>query len=158
MTNFYLNFFQQLHFAIERIRAAEILFQPSSLIGLCEAGLAETIDYVLKLFSSDDQQRLVNNIFITGGPAKLPGLKARLEKELMEIRPFESTFSVKIANDPSLDAWYGAKKFATATNIQNFSISKQEYMEVGGEYVKEHCLSNRYYKTPLAPKVDSNVI
>lgn len=145
-----MNFFRQLHFSVERIRAAEILFQPS-MIGLMEAGLAETIDYVLKLFPADDQQRLVNNIFITGGGAKLPGLKDRLEKELMEIRPFESTFAVKIANDSTLDAWYGAKKFATAgNNIQNFSISKHDYNEMGGEYLKEHCLSNRYFKTPKA--------
>lgn len=121
------------------------------MIGVCEAGLAETIDYVLKLFSSDDQQRLVNNIFITGGCAKLSGLKKRLEKELLEMRPFESTFSVKIANDPSLDAWNGAKKFAmSGNNVQNYSISKNEYFELGGEYLKENCLSNRYFKTPAA--------
>ena len=60
---------------MERIRAAEILFQPS-MVGLSEAGLAETIDYVLKLFSAEDQQKLVNNIFITGGTAKIPGLQS----------------------------------------------------------------------------------
>lgn len=137
---------------MERIRAAEILFQPNSLIGICEAGLAETIDYVLKLFNADDQQRLVNNIFVTGGCARLPGLKERLEKELLEMRPFESTFSVKIANDPTLDAWYGAKKFATTgNNVQNYSISRKEYLETGGEYLKENSLSNRYFKTPPPP-------
>lgn len=147
-----------MHFSVERIRAAEILFQPSSMIGLCEAGLAETIDYVLKLFSAEDQQRLVNNIFITGGTAKLPGLKERLEKELLEMRPFESTFSVKIANDATLDAYNGAKKFATTgNNIQNYSVNRKEYFELGGEYLKENCLSNRYFKTP-APKIDGTTI
>lgn len=125
------------------------------MIGVCEAGLAETIDYVLKLFSAEDQQRLVDNIFITGGVAKLSGLKERLEKELLEMRPFQSTFSVKIANDPSLDAWSGAKKFAsTGNNVNNFSISRDEYFELGGEYLKENYLSNKYFKTPLAPKVE----
>jgi actin-related protein 5 len=125
------------------------------MIGICEAGLAETVDYVLKLFPADEQQKLVNNIFITGGVAKLPGLKERLEKELLEMRPFESTFSVKIAGDPSLDAWNGARKFATTgNNVNNFSISKEEYFELGGEYLKENCLSNKYFKTPMVPKVD----
>lgn len=150
-----LNFLLQLHFGVEAIRAPEILFQPSSMIGICEAGLAETIDYVLKQFPTNDQQRLVDNIFVTGGVAKLPGLKERLEKELLEMRPFQSTFAVIIANDPSLDAWSGARKFATAGNVNNFSISKKEYFELGGEYIKENCLSNKYFKTP---KVDVNFL
>lgn len=57
------------------------------MIGIGEAGLAETIDFVLKLFPAETQQRLVNNVFLTGGVAKLSGLRERLNKELMEIRP-----------------------------------------------------------------------
>lgn len=60
----------QLHFSVEAIRATEILFQPS-MMGIVEAGVAETIDYVLKLFSAEDQQRLVDNIFLTGGKFEL---------------------------------------------------------------------------------------
>jgi actin-related protein 5 len=37
------------------------------MMGIGEAGLAETIDYVLKLFPAEDQQRLVNNVYLTGG-------------------------------------------------------------------------------------------
>jgi actin-related protein 5 len=37
------------------------------MMGIVEAGIAETIDYVLKLFPADEQQRLVDNIFLTGG-------------------------------------------------------------------------------------------
>jgi actin-related protein 5 len=130
------------------------------MMGNCEAGLAEAIDYVLKLFPADEQQKLVDNIFITGGIAQLPGLKERLTKELTEIRPFKSTFNLKIADNPSLDPWLGAKKFATSgSNVTNYSINKQEYYEKGGEYIKENCLSNRYYKTPLdALKIDSAII
>jgi actin-related protein 5 len=124
------------------------------MMGIGEAGLAETIDYVLKLFPAEDQQRLVDNIFITGGTAKLPGLKARLERELMEMRPFQSTFNVKLASDVSLDAWNGAKKFArNGNNISTFSVNKSDYTEMGGEYLKENCMSNFYYKTPLE-KID----
>jgi actin-related protein 5 len=134
---------------VESIRGPELLFQPS-MMGICEAGLSETIDYVLKLFPAEDQQRLVDNIFITGGIAKLPGLKERLMRELMEIRPFQSSFAVKIAADPSLGCWKGMKKFASSgSNVSSFSISKEEYYEQGGEYIKENALSNRYYKSPL---------
>lgn len=128
------------------------------MMGIGEAGLAETIDYVLKLFAPSEQQQLVDNIFLTGGIAKLPGLKERLCRELMEIRPFQSTFNVKIAHDPSLDCWNGARKFTTSgNNVNTHSITKEEYFELGGEYIKENCLSNYYYKTP-AEKIDASVV
>lgn len=44
------------------------------MIGSCEAGLAETIDFVLKLFSYDEQLILANNVFLTGGCSKFPGM------------------------------------------------------------------------------------
>uniref|UniRef100_A0A182XIJ5 ACB domain-containing protein n=1 Tax=Anopheles quadriannulatus TaxID=34691 RepID=A0A182XIJ5_ANOQN len=47
----------QLHVGVERIRAPEILFQPS-IIGSYEAGLAETIDFVLKLFPAEQRDAL----------------------------------------------------------------------------------------------------
>lgn len=149
--------FLQLHFSVESIRAPELLFQPS-MMGIGEAGLSETIDYVLKLFTATEQQQLVDNIFLTGGIAKLPGLKERLLRELMEIRPFKSTFNVKIANDASLDAYNGARKFTTSgNNLNAHSITKEEYYELGGEYIKENCLSNYYYKTP-AEKIENTVV
>lgn len=139
---------------MEAIRATEILFQPS-IMGVCEAGLAETIDYVLKLFPADDQLRLVNNLFLTGGPSKIPGLIERLNKELLEMRPFQSTFAVKIAKDPSLDAWNGARKFATtAGNLLKYQITREDYNEKGGEYIKECYASNKYFPTPIGEKFD----
>lgn len=143
-----------MHFSVEAVRATEILFQPS-MIGVGEAGLAETIDYVLKLFAAEDQQRLVDNLFLTGGVSKIPGLLERLNRELMEMRPFESTFSAKIAKDPSLDAWNGARKFAlSSNNMKNFQITKEDYNEKGGEYIKEHFACNSIFPTPIGEKFD----
>lgn len=67
-------FFQcfQLHLGVESIRAPELLFQPS-MIGSSEAGITETIDYVLKQFSPDEQLLLSQNIFVTGGCANFEG-------------------------------------------------------------------------------------
>ena len=66
----------------------EILFQPS-IIGHEQAGISETVDYILKLFPEDIQQRLVENVFVTGSLAGLPGLKDRLETDLLASRPFQ---------------------------------------------------------------------
>lgn len=57
---------------MESIRTPELLFQPS-MIGSSEAGITETIDYVLKQFTVKEQALLSQNIFVTGGCAKLKG-------------------------------------------------------------------------------------
>ncbi|XP_026726192.1 actin-related protein 5 [Trichoplusia ni] len=154
----------QLHLAIEPLRAPELMFQPS-MMGNLEAGLAETMDYVFKHFSPEDQLLLANNVFLTGGCSQFPGLKERLERELLEMRPFQSTHKVVMAKNPCLDAWYGARDFAGSNDFENCCISKEEYYEMGAEYLKEHYVSNKYYKSPapivdntLAPAVDANVV
>lgn len=63
----------QLHLGVESIRAPELLFQPS-MIGSSEAGIVETIDFVLKQFSSEEQLLLAQNIFLAGGCANLKGI------------------------------------------------------------------------------------
>lgn len=140
---------------MEAIRAPELLFQPS-MMGIQEAGLAETIDYVLKLFTAEEQQKLVNTIFVTGGCSKIPGFQERLEKELLEIRPFESTFQVKMAKDASLDSWFGARKFAeNSENLRNYQVTRKDYDEFGGEYIKDSAVGNQYFKTPqFIPNTD----
>lgn len=65
-------FLLQLHLGVESIRAPELIFQPS-LIGSSEAGIVETINFVLKQFSAEEQSLLVENIFVTGGCANFKG-------------------------------------------------------------------------------------
>lgn len=76
------------------------------------------------------------------------GLKDRLSRELMEIRPFQSPHSVNIAKDPSVDSWRGAQLFANSPVVSNYLITKDMYREMGGDYLKEHFASNSYYPTP----------
>ncbi|PSN34515.1 Actin-related protein 5 [Blattella germanica] len=145
----------QLHVGIERIRAPEILFQPS-MIGSGEAGLAETIDFVLRGYPPDVQSILVDNVFLTGGCAALPGLMERLRRELQEMRPFKSTFNVTIAANPTLDAWYGARDFASSPSISQYLVTRSDYEEKGGDYLKEHYASNKFYPSPTPlPQAES---
>lgn len=57
---------------VHDFRAPELMFQPS-MMGNLEAGLAETMDYVFKHFSPEDQLLLANNVFLTGGCSQFPG-------------------------------------------------------------------------------------
>lgn len=59
---------------------------------------------------------------------------------------FQSTFATKLANDPTLDAWNGARKFAsTASNLHNFAVTRSDYDEKGGDFIKEYFASNSYF-------------
>ncbi|KAH0953006.1 hypothetical protein HN011_012536 [Eciton burchellii] len=137
----------QLHVGVERLRAPELLFQPS-MVGSVEAGIAETIEFVLKQYSSEEQMRLVSNVFLTSGSAAFPGLLERLKRELHEMRPFKSNFHVNIAKNTSLDAWYGARDFGLNGNLPEYLVTRKEYEEKGGEYFKEHSTSNTYTRSP----------
>lgn len=64
-------------------------------------------------------------------------------------------YEIFIASDvfstvnPVLDAWNGARKWARSlNNLQAVSVTREEYDEKGGEYLKEHFASNRYVPTP----------
>lgn len=142
----------QLNLGLELIRATELLFQPS-IIGCSEAGLGETIEHVFKMFNPEDQSILAQNIFITGGCANFAGLKERLTMELTQIRPFGSQHHISVATLPSLDAWNGAKDLSSDTSI---AISKADYYEKGGEYLRSHRASNIYTKSPTESIADDN--
>ncbi|KAF8783169.1 Actin-related protein 5 like protein [Argiope bruennichi] len=134
------------------LRVPEILFQPT-MVGIEQAGLAETIEMVLARYTINDQQKLAENVFITGGTAKLPFIKDRIETELLAMRPFQSKFNVHLADDPLLDAWRGARKWASNDdNLKKFSVTRQEYEEKGGDYLKDHICSNHYVSQPAPAK------
>lgn len=68
-----------------------------------------------------------------------------------------------MSKNANLDAWYGARDFAGTNDFDNRCITRREYYEMGGEYLKEHHASNKYYKSPepleatLIPAVDVTV-
>ncbi|KAL1021417.1 hypothetical protein UPYG_G00013020 [Umbra pygmaea] len=155
--------YHQLFVGTERLRASEILFQPS-LIGEDQMGLMETLQYVLARYSPEQQGALVRNVFLTGGNLQYPGMKERIERELLAMRPFQSHFQVTMASRPAVDAWYGARDWALDHSPGGDGwISRQDYEEKGGEYLSEHCCSNvfipmtivkpvlRPVETPLVP-------
>ncbi|XP_076436270.1 actin-related protein 5-like [Babylonia areolata] len=139
----------QVHVGVERTRAPELLFQPS-MLGMEQAGLAETLNYVLTKFDLPSQKRLCQNVFLTGGMAQVPGLKERMERELLETRPFQSSFNVTVAGSPVLDGWTGARHWALSPQLGKSSITRAQYQEMGEGYFTEHRASNRFFPTPGA--------
>jgi len=144
-----VSLYYQLSLDIERFRVPEIIHQPC-ILGLEQAGLAETIEYVLKKFSPDVQDQLVQNVFVTGGNTLYSGFKTRLENELRAMRPFKSKFRVFLAENAEMDAWLGARQWAqNVPNLTEASITRAEYEEFGEGYLKEHKCSNIYFPSPI---------
>ncbi|TKS77330.1 Actin-related protein 5 [Collichthys lucidus] len=139
--------YHQLFVGTERLRCPEILFQPSPT-GEDQMGLMETLQYVLARYTLEQQEALVSNVFLTGGNMQYPGMKERVERELLAMRPFQSHFKVTMASRPAVDAWYGARDWAlehlpaAGGGAAEGWISRQDYEEKGGEYLSEHCASN----------------
>lgn len=69
---------------------------------------------------------------------------------MLQIRPFQTSYNVIAANDVNLNAWHGAKDLANSNQFNEFLITRNDYTEYGGEYLKEHYASNRYFPTPTA--------
>ena len=72
------------------------------------------------------------------------------------MRPFQSTFRVRTAENPVVDAWYGARRWANSEDYQLGCISREDYQEKGAEYLREHLYSNRYFPTPVVYKPPSH--
>ncbi|KAJ2747007.1 Nuclear actin-protein involved in chromatin remodeling [Coemansia sp. BCRC 34301] len=137
----------QLHLNVERIRVPEILFRPS-LVGLDQAGLLETIEGIVK---QTGRLSLVNNVFVTGGGfGQVSGIVERLRHDIQSVVPMGTPISVRRAADPLRDAWRGAALWCTneAEAFRSSCITRQDYLELGGEYIREHGASNRYYAFP----------
>jgi len=135
----------------ELIMVPEIIFQPS-IIGLEQAGLSETIEFIFTKYSDEEVGKLANNIVLTGALAKISGLKERLEVELQQMLPFQSTFNVRLSEDPTLGAWKGASLWASNPDNQRSGfMSKEEYLENGAGFLKPHFAANVYSPIPFQP-------
>lgn len=81
----------------------------------------------------------------------IPGIKERVEVELRSCRPFQSEIGVKLAANPVYGSWQGAKHFINhSPHATEAVITKAMYDEYGGEYLREHSLSNLFFPTPTA--------
>lgn len=139
----------QLHFGIERMRCTEVLFQPS-IIGCGQGGIIDTVEFILKKYDAKTSNDLAENVFLTGGPTKLPGFEQRVYRELRELRPLETNINIELSNSPLLDSWFGAKQFANKTDFHKYLLTPELYAEWGGDYFIENSCSNMYCPLPEA--------
>lgn len=135
----------QFHLSVERIRVPEVLFQPS-IAGVDQAGIVEIVDDILmgRLASHPARDDVLKDIFVTGGYALFKGFEQRLRAELRAVLPVDVQIGVRKAKDPLLDAWKGAARWASSKESRSSFVTREEFQEKGGDYIREHNLGNVY--------------
>lgn len=73
--------------------------------------------------------------------------QSRLEIELRQTRPIGAEIGIHLAGDPLLDAWHGARSFATPENIAKYGVSQAQFRECGADYLLEHPASNKLVRS-----------
>ncbi|GIZ37329.1 hypothetical protein CKM354_000077900 [Cercospora kikuchii] len=133
----------QFHLNVERIRVPEVIFQPS-IAGVDQAGIVEIAEDILmqRLSSHPARDDILKDVFLTGGYTFFQGFEERLQDELRAVLPADVLMKVRKAKNPSLDAWKGAAKWASSSESRTSSVTKEEWAEKGGDYLREHNLGN----------------
>ncbi|KAH6786222.1 actin-related protein 8 [Perilla frutescens var. hirtella] len=108
----------------ERFQTGEILFQPR-MAGLQAMGLHQAVGLCMDHchdagLTADDNW--YKTVVLAGGTACLPGLAARLEKELYSLLPSSLSNGVRVLPPPNGtdSAWFGAK---LVSNLSTFPTS-----------------------------------
>ncbi|KAK8845440.1 hypothetical protein IAR55_006153 [Kwoniella newhampshirensis] len=134
----------QLHLNVERVRVPETWFQPS-MFGVDSAGVGEIAGWVLNGFEEEERKRLMQCIFVTGGAANIPNLIPKLRSVLTPILPFRAPLKIVSSldgGDPRLEAWRGMAEWSVTEEAKGARVTRQEYDEFGGEWLKEHSWGN----------------
>jgi actin-related protein 5 len=127
----------QLHLNVERIRVPEVVFQPS-IAGVDQAGILDIASGILteRLADHPARHELLKDVFLTGGNTLFEGFEERLARELRAVLEVGTPLGVRRAKDPLLDAWKGAAQWAGEEASRKHFITRAEYAEKGGEYIK----------------------
>ncbi|KAF2766470.1 actin-related protein, ARP5 class [Teratosphaeria nubilosa] len=133
----------QFHLNVERIRVPEIIFQPH-LAGVDQAGLVEIAEDILmgRLSGHAARDRILKDVFLTGGGVAFEGFEERLRRELRGVLPVEVEVGVRRAGDVCGDAWRGAAGWAAEAGSRSCFVGRAEWAEKGGEYLREHGFGN----------------
>ncbi|MFX0093580.1 MAG: actin, cytoplasmic 2 [Candidatus Hodarchaeota archaeon] len=127
----------------ERLTAPEILFNPSEYYQFQNKVISEDYSSLDALIHKSIQNCnkkwhsiLYENIVLTGGSSLFPGLKQRLEKEI--IRKTTNKVNILTPQQRQILAWMGGTIIADRPEFSKFWITKDEYEEYGSIIVKDN--------------------
>jgi len=106
--------------------APECLFAPI-LIGKEILPLHEFIIESISKCDIDFQGTLYNNIILSGGSSKFPGIKDRLKREITKSIPKSIEVNIIAPRQRELSTWMGGSIFGSLPSFHKLAITKEEY-------------------------------
>ncbi|KAK4103718.1 ARP5-like protein [Parathielavia hyrcaniae] len=141
----------RLHLNVERIRVPEVLFQPTAIAGIDQAGIVEIAGDILTQrlpaipgLGRAAGDEFLRDVFLTGGNTLFENFDERLRRGLTALLPAGAPLAIRRAGDAVLDAWKGAAGWAGTEEARRARVTREEWLEKGGEYIKEHDLGNAF--------------
>ena len=140
----------RIHLNVERIRVPEVLFQPTAIAGVDQAGIVEIAGDILTqrlpaLGFANAGDAFLRDIFLTGGNTLFEGFDERLRRGLTALLPAGAPLTLRRADDAVLDAWRGAAGWAGTDEAKKARVTREEWAEKGGEYLKVCCVFSRLF-------------
>jgi actin beta/gamma 1 len=117
----------------ELFMAPECLFQPI-LLGKELPSLSESIIQSISSCDMNLRRKLYNNIILSGGSSKFPGLKERLKKEISKHVPDSIEVNIIAPQEREIATWVGGSIFSSLPSFSNLSLTKEQYEEKGHNY------------------------
>ncbi|CAF1055948.1 unnamed protein product [Rotaria sordida] len=115
---------------VERFTIPEILFRPS-IIGIDQAGIAESIYNSVEQLPEHIRPSLYNNILLTGGNCLFPNFKERLENELRSMIKDDYPIRITLPENPITYALNAGVTLTNSSDYINYCVTKREYDEHG---------------------------
>lgn len=130
---------KEVHIKEDRIKAPEILFDPS-LIGFDDQQpLHEACNWSLRHCDVDIVKPLVENIKLCGGSSLITNLSERLKSLILPDRNLKTDI---IPTKSTEEVWIGGSILASYNNFQSHWITSDAYKELGPQGI-----SNKFLKT-----------
>ena len=119
----------QLYLLTDLLKCHEIDFQ-SMMIGLTQLNLVTAIVRSVEGLPQNTQESLRKNIVLVGGGSQVPGLSARLRRDLIRESSAGSKIEVKVGKGGSQGAFHGMQYLAKYEKelVEGFSFKKDEFM------------------------------
>lgn len=118
----------------EILKCTEILLEPLGFgsLGHDVKGIHElAAECITELPTQEIHDALSSNIVLCGGTAMLPGLKERLEADLLpRVAAFQGTKIIAPANRDHL-AWHGGAVYASRDDFPDVCATREQYDETG---------------------------
>lgn len=135
----------------EATSAPELMFKPELAKSPKTSGIHELLLESLMRCEEKYRSRLLSNIVLTGGNSLFPGLDKRLESELTALLPdnFGKNVNVRVnaQNGRENFTWKGGVHLCSLDSFQGLWLTKQDYMETGGNDVQESIVLEQQTET-----------